>query len=70
MICVFDLQVKSKNKKKIWPFCRVRCGYCDFNTYTQSDMPGVSHQDYASLAMRELDFAESALDKGGYGLVG
>jgi putative oxygen-independent coproporphyrinogen III oxidase len=47
------------------PFCRVRCGYCDFNTYTQSDMPGVSHQDYAQLAMRELAFAESVLEKSG-----
>lgn len=21
------------------PFCRVRCGYCDFNTYTASEPP-------------------------------
>ncbi|MGI8524240.1 MAG: radical SAM family heme chaperone HemW, partial [Nocardioides sp.] len=20
------------------PFCRVRCGYCDFNTYTASEL--------------------------------
>ena len=47
------------------PFCRVRCGYCDFNTYTQADMPGVSHSDYSHLAVRELEFADSVLDASG-----
>jgi len=47
------------------PFCRVRCGYCDFNTYTQADMPGVSHGDYSSLACSELEFAQQVLESSG-----
>lgn len=45
------------------PFCSVRCGYCDFNTYTHADMPGVSHADYPELAQREIGFAAAVLDQ-------
>ncbi len=47
------------------PFCRVRCGYCDFNTYTQADMPGVTHGDYSRLAIIELEFADQVLGTSG-----
>jgi putative oxygen-independent coproporphyrinogen III oxidase len=47
------------------PFCRVRCGYCDFNTYTNSDMPGVAKRDYASLAIQEISFAYGVLERAG-----
>ena len=37
------------------PFCLRRCGYCDFNTYTTSDMgEGVSRGHYASMVIREM----------------
>jgi coproporphyrinogen III oxidase-like Fe-S oxidoreductase len=26
------------------PFCRVRCGYCDFNTYTATELGGGGSQ--------------------------
>lgn len=39
------------------PFCRVRCGYCDFNTYTATELRGVRQSDYASQAMLEIDHA-------------
>ena len=30
------------------PFCQTRCGYCDFNTYTATELgPGVSRGSYA-----------------------
>ena len=29
------------------PFCRVRCGYCDFNTYTASELRGARQDDFA-----------------------
>lgn len=44
------------------PFCLTRCGYCDFNTYTQQEMPGVHLDDYAEILKKELDFAQSVLD--------
>jgi putative oxygen-independent coproporphyrinogen III oxidase len=37
------------------PFCRVRCGYCDFNTYTATELRGVKQSDYASQAVREIE---------------
>lgn len=45
------------------PFCTVRCGYCDFNTYTAEDMgPGASRQTYAQTAQSEMDFAAQCLE--------
>jgi putative oxygen-independent coproporphyrinogen III oxidase len=44
------------------PFCTVRCGYCDFNTYTAEDLgPGASRTSYADTVCGELDFAARAL---------
>lgn len=43
------------------PFCSVRCGYCDFNTYTASELDGVKQSDYASVLNREISFAANAL---------
>ncbi len=48
------------------PFCAVRCGYCDFNTYTATELGGGASQDaYAATAISELDFASLALDASG-----
>ncbi|GAA5229627.1 radical SAM family heme chaperone HemW [Arthrobacter cryoconiti] len=44
------------------PFCAVRCGYCDFNTYTATELGGGASQDaYASTAIQEIEFAARAL---------
>ncbi|MGM9470684.1 radical SAM family heme chaperone HemW [Pseudarthrobacter sp. YS3] len=44
------------------PFCAVRCGYCDFNTYTATELGGGASQDaYASTAVSEVDFAATVL---------
>jgi putative oxygen-independent coproporphyrinogen III oxidase len=44
------------------PFCAVRCGYCDFNTYTLPELgPGASTADFADTALRELDLAAGVL---------
>ncbi|MFI5086545.1 MAG: radical SAM family heme chaperone HemW [Actinomycetales bacterium] len=48
------------------PFCAVRCGYCDFNTYTATELGGGASQDaYAATARSELDFAARALAASG-----
>ena len=48
------------------PFCAVRCGYCDFNTYTATELGGGASQDaYAETAISELQFAGTALDASG-----
>ena len=46
------------------PFCRVRCGYCDFNTYTAEelgDAPGASRSSYAAAAIAEIRRARQVL---------
>ena len=48
------------------PFCRVRCGYCDFNTYTAAELGGGASQDgYAATAIREIDLAARVLEQSG-----
>ena len=47
------------------PFCTVRCGYCDFNTYTASDLggsvPEASRASYADVAVAEVRQARRVL---------
>ncbi len=46
------------------PFCTTRCGYCDFNTYTSSELgtlPGASRSSYVDAALTELDQAVRVL---------
>jgi len=43
------------------PFCRVRCGYCDFNTYTADEVRGVKQSDYAGQALAEIGQAQQVL---------
>jgi len=48
------------------PFCRTRCGYCDFNTYTATELGGgATQQAYPDLVMREVDLAATVLPAGG-----
>jgi coproporphyrinogen III oxidase-like Fe-S oxidoreductase len=47
------------------PFCRVRCGYCDFNTYTSDELRGAKRDDYASQAVAEIHKAEHVLARVG-----
>ncbi|MDQ4137364.1 MAG: radical SAM family heme chaperone HemW [Actinomycetota bacterium] len=43
------------------PFCRVRCGYCDFNTYTAEELRGARRSDYAAQAADEIALAARTL---------
>ncbi|QIK75989.1 radical SAM family heme chaperone HemW [Nocardioides piscis] len=46
------------------PFCTVRCGYCDFNTYTADelgDAPGASRATYAEAVITEIRHARRVL---------
>ena len=44
------------------PFCRTRCGYCDFNTYTAAELgPGASRSDYVDSALAEVELAARVL---------
>jgi putative oxygen-independent coproporphyrinogen III oxidase len=44
------------------PFCASRCGYCDFNTYTATELGGGASQDsYAATAAAEVRLARRVL---------
>jgi oxygen-independent coproporphyrinogen-3 oxidase len=44
------------------PFCVTRCGYCDFNTYTATDLgPGATRETYAGQAIAEIRLARRVL---------
>lgn len=43
------------------PFCRVRCGYCDFNTYTSDELRGERRADFAGQAIVEVGLAGRVL---------
>ena len=43
------------------PFCRVRCGYCDFNTYTSLELQGAKQSDYIDEVGREISLAQEVL---------
>jgi putative oxygen-independent coproporphyrinogen III oxidase len=47
------------------PFCRVRCGYCDFNTYTSSELRGARQDEYADTLLGEVDLAARVLERAG-----
>jgi putative oxygen-independent coproporphyrinogen III oxidase len=52
------------------PFCRVRCGYCDFNTYTAAelgppDLPGAGRAGYAAAVCTEVAFGARVLAASG-----
>ncbi|MEL0626659.1 radical SAM family heme chaperone HemW [Salinibacterium amurskyense] len=47
------------------PFCRVRCGYCDFNTYTGEELRGAKRADYADEAIAEIKQAAIVLANAG-----
>ncbi|RXZ71250.1 radical SAM family heme chaperone HemW [Agromyces albus] len=47
------------------PFCRVRCGYCDFNTYTAGELRGARQADYADHAIGEIRMSRRMLEASG-----
>ena len=47
------------------PYCRVRCGYCDFNTYTAQELGDARQDSYAQEAARELSFGAEVLRRSG-----
>jgi putative oxygen-independent coproporphyrinogen III oxidase len=50
------------------PFCSVRCGYCDFTTYTSAELGGgADPASYPETAVAELDLAAGVLERAGVG---
>lgn len=47
------------------PFCSVRCGYCDFNTYTASELQGAKQSDYTDVLISEIKLSARVLESAG-----
>ena len=45
------------------PFCEVRCGYCDFNTYTAAELGAVKRSDFDGALVAEIDYAARLLEE-------
>ena len=43
------------------PFCSHRCGYCDFNTYTATELRGVTREGYLEALDQEIVFSTRVL---------
>jgi putative oxygen-independent coproporphyrinogen III oxidase len=44
------------------PFCTTRCGYCDFNTYTATELAGgARREDYPATVIAEIELAAKVL---------
>ncbi len=46
------------------PFCAVRCGYCDFNTYAPGELDGASREGYVEAALGEMAWARGVMASG------
>jgi oxygen-independent coproporphyrinogen-3 oxidase len=44
------------------PFCAVRCGYCDFNTYTSSELKGFHQSDFVNRLVQEIGLSTKVLE--------
>ena len=45
------------------PFCRVRCGYCDYNTYTSTELRGVTQNSFLDNLLGEISFSKNVLQQ-------
>ncbi|MEO8105769.1 MAG: radical SAM family heme chaperone HemW [Actinomycetes bacterium] len=43
------------------PFCAARCGYCDFNTYTLSELRGSTQSQYVGAVLAEINLARDVI---------
>ena len=43
------------------PFCAVRCGYCDFNTYAPGEVEGATREGYVEAALGEMALARAVM---------
>jgi oxygen-independent coproporphyrinogen-3 oxidase len=45
------------------PFCTVKCGYCDFNTYTSNELGTLKQSDFAATLIGEISRSSNILQQ-------
>lgn len=48
------------------PFCEVRCGYCDFNTYTAAELGEVRREDFHRALAAEIVWSATQMQSAGF----
>jgi oxygen-independent coproporphyrinogen-3 oxidase len=48
------------------PYCKARCGYCDFNTYTSEEIGSSSQGTFAQTLIKEIEFSAGVLDSSSF----
>ena len=48
------------------PFCKARCGYCDFNTYTASELGSTKREDFHKPLIQEIQLSKKVLADSGF----
>ena len=62
---VMDFDIHDQTPFSVYvhiPFCTVRCGYCDFNTYTSTELRGVTRQSFVEDLISEIRFSQQVFD--------
>lgn len=57
----FGAEMRAMSAYVHIPFCRVRCGYCDFNTYTATELRGTSQTSFVEELSREIALSGDVL---------
>lgn len=66
LLPALDLIERSFHAYVHIPFCTVRCGYCDFNTYTSSELNGDQKSGFHEHLIREIQLSRELLSQSGY----
>jgi len=59
---IVDAELRTLHAYVHIPFCKVRCGYCDFNTYTSTELRGVTQNSFFDNLLSEIRFAKNVLN--------
>ena len=63
---VAEAQGKSFHAYVHIPFCSVRCGYCDFNTYIATELRGITQAGFLRHLITEIEFSKRVLAESGF----
>ncbi|MEY4418538.1 MAG: hypothetical protein RIQ88_976 [Actinomycetota bacterium] len=61
----FDSSQNSFHAYVHVPYCLTRCGYCDFNTYTATELGNSSRSDYFKEVIKEIDLSVALMAQSG-----
>ena len=61
-----DIQPRTLHAYLHVPFCTSRCGYCDFNTYTPSELNSDLQAGFDHALVREISLSRSVIENSGY----